>query len=120
MASSFPVVLIPEPPLLVDASLLLLISAAVTFLAGYFGLRHRQWAFWLLCAFCTLQVVEYTSESAYFSLVGPLSLKIGFVRPSFAVDFNLLAALVAVLAARAALQIRKEKNAGTSEKHSEA
>jgi hypothetical protein len=107
LASPFILGLVLKAPIMLDATLIYFASAAVTLTAGYFGLRRQQCAFWLLCGFFALQVIEYRSESTYFSLIGPLSLKIGFTwtNPASAINFNLLAILVVVLAGRAALQI---------------
>jgi hypothetical protein len=114
LASPFILWLVVKAPVMLGATLIYFASAAVTFSAGFFGLRRQQWAFWLLCGFFALQLIEYKSESTYFSLIGPLSLKIVFIwaNPAVAIKFNLLAILVVVLAGKAALQILEQDNEG--------
>lgn len=99
---------------MLEATLIYFASAAVTLIAGFFGLRRHKWAFWLLCGFFVLQLIEFKSESTYFSLIGPLALKIGFIwaNPPSVIKFNLLAILIIVLAGRAALQIFEQDKEG--------
>ena len=64
-------------------------------------MRAKAWAFWLLCALWSVQLFEYFSDSLYFSLVGPLSLRIGwgYESPPSLFKINLLAIALAILAA---------------------
>ena len=94
------------------AVLILFVSAAASIVAGFFGLRRQQWAFWLACLLFALQLVEYWNQNVYFSLVGPISLKTGLSwnNPPSAVNFNVFALLMVVLSGRAALQILEQDN----------
>lgn len=96
-----------------DVATIYFVSAGVSFTAGFFGMKRQQWAFWLLCLFFALQLVEFKSEQTFFSLIGPVSLKFGLIwaNPPAATNFNLFALLVVVVAGRAALQIMEQDKA---------
>lgn len=87
-----------------------------SFVAGLFGLKAKPWAFWLLFAIFLIQCVEYFSESFFFSLIGPLSLKFGWGwnSPLSQLNLNIVAIAVCIFASRAATQIMNragERNA---------
>ncbi len=56
-----------------------------------------------------MQSVEYSSESFYASLMGPITVKFGFgwASPPSQLNFNLLAILVGVVAVRSARRLEK-------------
>jgi hypothetical protein len=118
LASPFLLAFISKVQVNLDVATIYLVSAAVTFSAGFFGLKRQQWAFWLLCLFFALQLIEYMSEKSIFSLIGPVSLKIGFVwaNPPAKINFNLFALLVVVFAGRAAIQISEQDSVASGSK----
>jgi hypothetical protein len=110
LASPFLLGFLAKVPVNLDAATIYFISAGVSITAGFFGLRRQQWAFWLLCLLFVLQVVEYKSEQTVFSLVGPVSLKVGlfWANPPAAINFNLFAMIMVGLAGTAALRIMEQ------------
>lgn len=68
--------------------------------AGYFALRARPWAYWLLFCVFLVQVVEYSSETLFFSMKGPVSFTIGWEwrDPPSSLTINFLAIVVSCVA----------------------
>lgn len=86
---------------------LFLVLGIASFVAGFYGLRAKPWAFWLLFATFLIQCVEYFSGNFFFSFVGPLSLKFGWgwKSPPSHFNLNVLAIAVCFLAARTATRL---------------
>ncbi|MDD2815869.1 MAG: hypothetical protein PHP00_09035 [Thiotrichaceae bacterium] len=95
-----------------DVFLICLVLGVLNLSAGYYGLKAKSWAFWLLFATFAFQLVEYFSNSFYFSFIGPFYLKFGFqwgqTRDHFSIiNFNILAVVVCFYAVRAAHHLKR-------------
>jgi hypothetical protein len=68
-------------------------------LGGYYGLKAKSWAFWLLTFLYFIQVAEYFSSTAFITFMGPLAIKIGWgwYSPPSRFNINLLALVLTVL-----------------------
>lgn len=88
---------LPRPPVAVWV-----LSGIAALAGGYFGLRRRRWAYWLLFVLFLAQSVQYQSAVFSFSLAGPLWLNVGWGwhTPPRHFNLNLLAAVPAVFALR--------------------
>jgi hypothetical protein len=84
-------------PIGAGAVMFYLVSAGVSFTAGFFGLRDRSWAYWLLCLFFVVQLGEYESAARMFSLIGPVSMRLSWTlsSPPATITLNLFALLLA-------------------------
>lgn len=96
-----------------DVFLIYLVMGALNLTAGYYGLKAKSWAFWLLFGVFAFQLVEYFSNSFYFSFIGPLSMKFGFqwgqTREHFSViNFNIFAMVVCFYAIRTAHHLKRK------------
>jgi hypothetical protein len=95
-----------------DVFLICLVMGALNLTAGYYGLKAKPWAFWLLFGLFTFQLVEYFSNSFSFSFIGLFSMKFGFqwgqTREHFSmVNFNIIAIVVCFYAVRAAHHLKR-------------
>jgi hypothetical protein len=97
-------------PIGLGAVMFYLGSAGVSFTAGFFGLRNRSWAYWLLCLFFVLQLGEYESADRMFSLIGPVAMRLSWTlsSPPATITLNLFAVLLAVAAGSVARQRRPQ------------
>ena len=69
-------------------------------IGGYFALKAKPWAFWLLAVMFVVQVAEYWSPEFFFSFIGPVAIKVGWgwYSPPSRINVNLLAIVGAILA----------------------
>ncbi|HWX65924.1 MAG TPA: hypothetical protein VNZ27_05775 [Rhodanobacter sp.] len=74
-------------------------------LGGYYGLKAKAWAFWILACLYFIQVAEYFSPTAFITFMGPLAIKIGWgwYSPPSRFNINLLAIAFTVLSFVSAL-----------------
>ena len=86
------------PPFSIALCLALGIGSAT---GGYFGLKGKAWAFWLLFGVFLVQIAEYASQTFYISFIGPVALKFGWgwYSPPSHFNLNVLAILVCIFAA---------------------
>lgn len=79
---------------------------------GVLALKGKAWAFWLLAVGWLVQTAEYFSESAIFSFVGPLALRVGwgYNSPPSQFNLNLLAICFAVVSVILATSARRRAN----------
>ncbi|MGN6235437.1 hypothetical protein [Dyella sp.] len=86
--------LLPTPALLIC-----LVLGMGGMLGGYFGLKGKPLAFWLLTLVYLVQVVEYLSPTVSVSFMGPLAIKFGWgwYSPPSQININLLAISFTVL-----------------------
>jgi hypothetical protein len=95
------------------AVVLFVLIGVASFVSGVYALRARPWAFVLLFLIFLVQCAEYQSETAHFSLIGPLSLKFGFgwKSPPSWLNVNVLAIVVCVWALYALDQVLPKQEA---------
>ena len=76
-------------------------------LGGYFGLRAKPWAFWLLTFLYFIQVAEYFSSTIVLTFMGPLAIKFGWgwYSPPSRFNINLLAIAFTALSFVCALRL---------------
>lgn len=83
--------------MLPTATIVLLVSLGIASgVSGFYGLRAKPWAYWLLCIVFLPQSVEYIAQGYFLSFVGPLSLKVGWGWQSPPSHFNLNILAIAV------------------------
>lgn len=99
------------PPIAVAVYFLLGLGSLV---AGYWGLRARAWAFWLLFGTFLIQIAEYRSQSFFLSFIGPLNLKFGWGwnDPPRAFNLNILAIVICFLASASAVGLTSRRGSG--------
>jgi hypothetical protein len=92
-------------PLLSNGILILL--GVASSVAGFYGLKGKSWAFWLLFGTFLIQCVEYFSQHFYFSFIGAVELKIGWGwhSPPSHINLNILAIVVCILSVRTATRL---------------
>jgi hypothetical protein len=75
-------------------------------LGGYYGLKAKPWAFWLLTFLYFIQVAEYFSSTAFLTFMGPLAIKVGWgwYSPPSRFNINLLAIVFTALSLACALR----------------
>lgn len=80
--------------------------------AGCFGLAANAWGYWLLFIVFLIQIAEYYSQTFFFGLIGPLSIKFGWnwLEPPHTINVNLLAIVICCVSICCALSIGERSN----------